>query len=257
MASNNIRFACTALSGVNKVGVIKKDENNYYTMVVGALNMFNSAGQFYVYEQAKELFQSSSQFMRRVSRGALRGECGHPKPLPGMSNEQFANRVMSIHEENVCCHHKEIYLDFDNVKDDSGKPIIAIMSKVSPSGPMGPALEKSLNNPNENVCFSIRAFTDDYRDHGITKRVLKTIVTFDQVNEPGLSVANKFNSPALEGFAEDGLSLSRGELERGINSAVSNGIATESVILSGEELFRSCGWDTSELKDSKPNYLKW
>ena len=165
--SNSVRFACTSLAGTNKVGNLKKDENGYYEVVVGALNVFNSAGQFYVYEQAKQLFESSSQLMRRVSRGSLRGEYGHPKMLPGMSNEQFANRVMSIHEENTCCHHKEITLDFDRVKDDQGKPVIAIISKVFPSGPMGAALERSLNNPNENVCFSIRAFTDDYRDGGI------------------------------------------------------------------------------------------
>jgi hypothetical protein len=262
MASNNsVRFSCTALAGSNKVGNIKRDENGYYPMVVGALNVYNSAGQFYVYEQAKELFQESSQLMRRVSKGALRGEYGHPKPTPGMSNDQFANRVMSIYEENTCCHHKEITLDFENVKDESGNPVIAIISKVCPSGPMGPALERSLQNKDENVCFSIRAFTDDFRDRGITKRVLKTIVTWDLVNEPGLAIANKFAAPALEAFAEeDGLLLSRGEIERGMSAPSVSGYASESCLLTGAELFRSMNWVTGNKTSNvvqRPNYLNW
>ena len=252
--SNAIKFACTSLAGSNKVGVLKKDNDGYYELVVGALNIYNSAGQYYVYEQAKEIFQASSQLQRRVSRGALRGEYGHPKMTPGMSNDQFANRVMTIYEENVCCHHKEITLDFDRVKDENGKPVIAIISKVFPSGPFGHVLEKQLENKNENVCFSIRAFTDDYREHGITKRVLKTVVTWDLVNEPGLSIAEKFKSPALESMME--LDFSRGEIERGLINA--NGVATESAQMTSIELFKSMGWENNHTSPiAIPSYLKW
>ena len=251
--SNSIKFACTSLAGTNKCGQLKKDENGYYELVVGALNVFNSAGQYYVYEQAKELFQSSSQLMRRVARGSLRGEYGHPKMVPGMTNEQFANRVMSIYEENTCCHHKEITLDFDRVKDEQGRPVIAIISKVLPSGPNGPALQKSLENPNENVCFSIRAFTDDFRDGGVYKRVLKTIVTWDLVNEPGIAFAEKFKAPALEGLSEH--TFSRGELERSMAATRTHGMAQESTILTGAELFHSMGWDVPE--SAKPVWAKW
>lgn len=250
---NSIKFACTSLAGTNKVGNLKPDKDGYWELVVGALNIFNSAGQYYVYEQAKEIFQASSQLQRRVARGALRGEYGHPKMLPGMTNDQFANRVMSIYEENTCCHHKEITLDFDRVKDVDGKPVIAIISKVYPSGPHGPALEKSLRNKDENVCFSIRAFTDDYRDGGITKRVLKTIVTWDLVSEPGLAIAEKFKAPSLESLTEH--QFSRGEIERGLKPDTSGNIATESVILTAGELFTSMGWVTDNFK--KPSYLKW
>ena len=261
MASiNSVRFACSALAGQNKVGNLKRDADGYYPMVVGALNVFNSAGQYYVYEQAKELFQESSQLMRRVSKGALRGEYGHPKPLPGMTNDQFANRVMSIYEENTCCHHKEITLDFENVKDEQGKPVIAIISKVCPSGPHGGALERSLQNKNENVFFSIRAFTDDFRDRGVTKRVLKTIVTWDYVNEPGLAIANKFSAPALESHnEEDGMILTRGEIVRGLKTTNINGRASESSLLTATELFNSMNWDIGGVSNNskKPSFLKW
>lgn len=256
MPLNSIRFACTSLAGVNKVGNLKKDDQGYYEVVVGALNVYNSAGQFYVYEQAKKLFESSSQLMRRVSRGALRGEYGHPKFQPGMSNDQFANRVMSIYEENVCCHFRDVTIDFDRVKDDQGRPVIAIVAWVKPCGPNGPALQQSLDNPNENVCFSIRAFTDDFREGGVTKRVLKTIVTWDYVNEPGISVAEKFKAPSLESIAET--TFSRGEIERSLKVGAVMGTATESVQLTADELFASMNWEMSQnVRASKPSYLNW
>lgn len=254
--SNSVRFACTSLAGVNKVGNLKKDGQGYYEVVIGALDVFNSAGQYYVYEQAKELFESSSQLMRRVSRGALRGEYGHPKFQPGMSNDQFANRVMSIYEENVSHHFREVTLDFERVKDGSGKPVIAIVAWVKPCGPNGPALEQSLNNPNENVCFSIRAFTDDYREAGLTKRILKTIVTWDYVNEPGIAVAEKFKAPSLESLGTDIL-LSRGELERCVTSTA--GLACESISLTANELFTSMGWNVPRklAQAAKPAWMQW
>lgn len=250
---NSVKFSCTSLAGVNKSGVLKKDADGYYELVVGALNVFNSAGQYYVYEQAKQLFEGSSQLMRRVRRGALRGEYGHPKFQPGMSGEAFANRVLSIYEENVCCHHKDITLDFDRVKDARGNPVIAIISKVLPSGPQGPTLQRSLDNPNENVCFSIRAFTDDFQRGQVTQRILKTIVTWDYVNEPGIAVAEKFLSPALEGMFER--NFSRGELERAVRAPAIAGFAQESTLLTAGELFASMGWDVSPKQ--KPAYLNW
>lgn len=252
MGLNSVKFSCTALAGSNKAGILKKDDKGYYECVVGALNVFNSAGQYYVYEQAKELFQSSSQLMRRVSRGVLRGELGHPKFQPGMSQEQFANRVMSIYEENVCCHHKELSLNFEDIKDSSGKPIIAIISKVLPAGPHGASLEKSLNNPDENVCFSIRAFTDDYREGSITKRILKNVVTFDNVNEPGISIAEKYQAPSLENLSD--ITFLRGELERCAKNESIHGMASESVILGVNDLFKAMNWVGAP---AKPIYLDW
>lgn len=261
MNLNSIRFGCTSLLGTNKVGELKKNDDGYYEMIVGALNMFNSAGQFYVYEQAKHLFESSSQLMRRVKRGALRGEYGHPKRLPGQSMDAFANRVLTIHEENVCCHFAELWLDFDRVKDESGRPVIAIMAMVAPSGPFGGVLERTLQNKRENACFSIRSFTDDDVDRmGIVRRVLKTVVTFDYVNEPGIAVAEKYKSPALESFGDE-IVFGRGQIERGVQLAQVTGMGAESVSLSAEELFASMGWQadaqTMSLFQQAPAWKKW
>lgn len=239
--NNNVLFTCTALAGQNKVGTLSKDDNGYYRMVVGALNMFNSAGHFYTFDQAKEIFAESSSLMRRVNRGALRGEYGHPRPEPGQKHEDFARRVMDIDEKNVCCHHKSLELSFDDLTDDKGNPVIAIYSEVAPNGPYGHILEKQLQNPNENVCFSIRAFTRDYNVFGVKNRDLKHVVTFDYVNEPGMSIATKFKNPALE--SQQDVIFSRATLEHAFANTAGAGIAQESVVLSASELFASLGWN--------------
>lgn len=239
---NSVFFSCTSLQGTNKVGKLRQLDNGYYRMVVGALNMFNSAGQFYTYEQSKAVFSESSAFMRRVRRGALRGEYGHPRQ-GNMSDEMFARRVLDIDEKSVCCHHRNIELVFDEMTDDRGNPVIAIYSEVAPDGPYGPALAKQLENPSENVCFSIRAFTKDYKVMGVKNRDLRSVVTFDYVNEPGMSIAEKFKNPALESHDEH--VFSRAAMERAINFGAAAGIAQESTLLTASELFESLGWNAN------------
>ena len=249
---NNIRFTCTALAGKNKIGNVPVDKDGYRDMVVGGLNMFNSAGQWYDYEGAKALFESSSTFMRRVARGALRGEVGHPRQTPGQSDDRFINRVLDIDETNVCVHFKEIYLDFDKLKSTDGKPVIAIMAKLKPSGAKGDFLQKQLDNKDENVCFSIRSFTKDYYNKGIYTRELKNIVTFDYVNEPGISIANKYQAPALECLSDK--ALTKVSISKAVKEARS-GLGTESSLMNANDLFSSLGWDIT--KSAQPGFSTW
>ncbi len=247
-----VLFSCATLAGTGKKGVLKKDDNGYYTLPIGGLNVFNSVGDFYTYEQAKDLFSASSVFMRRVKTGALKGEYGHPKPQPGQSYESFAERVLTIEEKNICTHFSEIWLDFDNVRDKDGKKVIAIMAKLAPSGPMGDAISRSLENPNEDVCYSIRSFTKDTYIAGVKHRALAEIVTWDYVNEPGINFARKYNSPALESLQEH--SFSRKDLVRAIKH-MDGGIGMESAKMTGQSLFKSLGWSFND--SDVPNYMKW
>lgn len=197
-----IKFTSTKLTNAGKKGILKPDENGYYPLVVGGLNTFNSVGEYYTLEGAKQLFESSSVFMRRVANGNLKGEEGHPKRLPGWSDDDYLRRVMNIEETNVVCHFKEVWLDekFGRDHPELRNPsLVAIMAKVKPAGPRGPALQASLDNPDENVCFSIRALTRDYYNRGTTHRVLNQIFCWDRVTEPGIATSNKWASPALEG----------------------------------------------------------
>ena len=239
----SVRFGCVSLVGRNKTGKLPRDENGYYEIVVGGLNVFNSANQYYPYEPVRNLFESSSSLMRRVQRGVLRAEYGHPK-RNGLSDSAFISRVMNIHEEMVCGHHKELWLNFD-YKDDKGQPVIAIMSKFLPGGPYGSVLEKQFENKDENVCFSIRSFSEDTPGRGgVIQRNIRQIVTFDYVNEPGIVHAEKYRSPALEGLYEDEVSLYRDDFIDAMKQAQTEPAAMESVTLSLEELFQVMNWRT-------------
>lgn len=191
------KFTSQALP-VSKKGVLKPDSDGAYTLVVGGLNIHNSMNQFYTLEGAKELFEQSSSLMRRMQRGAVKGEVGHPRQEPGMSMEQYVNRLYELREDNICCHFKDVTLDANYGNTHNMPGVVAVLAKVTPSGPYGPALEKALQNPGENVCFSVRGLTDDYYDRGQYKRVLKQIIGWDWVTEPGIAIAEKFKSPGLE-----------------------------------------------------------
>lgn len=255
MNQQSVRFVCTALAGTGKAGRLPKDADGYYTMPVGGLNVFNSMGEFYTYEGAKELFTGSGALMRRVKSGCLKGEYGHPKPKAPIRTEEdmetFARRVMDIDPLNVCAHFAEIWLDFDNVKDERGQSIIAIMAKVAPSGPQGPALAASFENAKEEVCFSIRAFTQDDYVRGVKQRCLREIITWDHVVEPGLAMARKYRSPTLESYREQ--TFTKDQIVASMKDV--EGVAMESTRVTGRSLIKACGWDLDPSKT--PNYLKW
>lgn len=248
-------FTCTSLAGTGKQGIIQPDADGYYNKVpIGALNVFNSVGQFYVYEEARQLFEESSAMMRRVRRGVLKGELGHPMREYGMDDRAFMNRVLTIAEGNVACHFRNIELSFDEVFDSSGRPVIAILADVGPSGPHGDHFDRSMKNKYENVCFSIRSFADDYLVGGRRNRVLKQIVTWDVVTEPGIATSEKYRAPTLECLKElVNERITRGSLSRAINSSELAGYARESAILTVDELFRSMGW----ADQAAPTFLKW
>jgi hypothetical protein len=250
-ALSQIRFSCESLKGTNRVGLLKQTDNGYYPMVVGALNVTNSGGAYYAYERARQLFEDSGSLMRRVKRGVLKGEYGHPEKLPNMTKEDFMYRALDILPANVCCHHRSIYLDFESVKTDDGKPLIAIISELQPSGPMGDYLRASLDNKDENVCFSVRAFTDDVV---VGKQVIKhmrNVVTFDYVIEPGIEHAEKYRSPSLESHHE--IAVNRPMMER-VLAPRQGQLATESRQMNAQELFASFGWTGS---DQGTLWSKW
>ena len=193
-------YQCTALVGTNKKGHLPCDSDGYYTLMVGGLNTYNSAGAYYPLEPARMLFQDSSGLMRRVATGNCKGECGHPKPLPGQSTRSFIERVLQIEETRVCCHFRKLWLE---ERKEGTQGFTAIMAELKPSGPMGPALKEALDNPHENVCFSIRSLTNDrVHPRGYLEKSIKTIVGFDWVTEPGIRFANKYSAPSLEGLTE-------------------------------------------------------
>lgn len=190
------------LKAQGKNGVMVPDSNGYYTTIIGALNIENSIGERYVFnDRAKSLFDKSSMFQARVQRGVVRGELGHPKMLPGMTKDKYINRMFEIHEHNVAVHYSDISLDtaFGRNNPSFGMPdLVAIMARFAPSGPHAAVTERGMKNGEENFCFSLRGITDDVEIGGQWHRSMKNIITWDVVNEPGLFIANKYDNPAIE-----------------------------------------------------------
>lgn len=214
-------LASSMLVGVNKVGMLKPDANGYREMVLGALNTFNSRGEFYDLEGSVKCFQEGSPIFRAYQKGCLYGEYWHPdlsdiQHNPRLTDQQKEEMAMartaSVKEKFTSHHIKKIWVDYDRIKDRNGRPIAAIIGLVIPSGPYGETLEKQLDNPDENVYFSLRGICDMYRQRGIWHRVLTYARTFDHVNEGGIYEACKYKSPALEEYT-DGMSIHPSTIE--------------------------------------------
>lgn len=248
------KFEATRLAGTGKTGILTPDANGYYETVLGGLNTLNSVGQYYVLEGAEELFLSSSIFMRRVKNGCLKIEVEHPMQ-GGMSDDAYVDRLLRIDLNQVCGHISELWLDKDFGKKNpffNNPNLVGIIGKVKPSGLKASALEAAINNPRENVCFSIRSFTRNYVQNRRTYRVLDTVVTFDLVNEGGIEAASKWSSPVLESIHDR--IVTSAQIQRVVDNSVQKGLI-------GVEDSRELALEVLQsLKTPKifvPGYAKW
>jgi len=196
---NKIVFSTVKSTTDNRT--LEKDDKGYYFVTLGALNVINSAGEFYTADDVRNMFtDNNSTLMRRLKTGALRGEVGHPKFVPGMTRDQFLARNLKIYEENVCVHIRELVLEESNI--DSGVPgkgnVILVKGWVKPSGPKGDFLQKALDNPEENVAFSVRCLTKNTFVNGIVIKKIVQLITYDYVNEPGIKYATKWKELSIE-----------------------------------------------------------
>ena len=197
MGVPSLKYCCTALQGTNKGGTIKPDGRGYYRLCVGALNHFNSAGLYYDYETSKQIFDNSATFMRCVNDGTLYSEEGHPKWEKGMTYEQYIARIRWLEESNLCAHIRSVDFDFGEI-NKLGERVTLIYADVKPDRAKGVYLKEALDNPDQNVCFSIRSLVNDWRKGAVIRRTITECVTFDWVREPGISAAKKWNAPGLE-----------------------------------------------------------
>lgn len=174
---------------------LEKDEHGYYKVTLGGLNTYNSAGEYYIADGVKELVETpSSMLCRRLKAGYLNGEMGHPSLQPGMSKTDYYIRNMKIEQSNISHHIKQI-----EFVPDPKSNFIRIMGWVKPAGPHGALLQQALDNPDQNVAFSIRSFTDNtYTQTGKVIKQIKEIITWDWVLEPGIKEANSWNTLSME-----------------------------------------------------------
>lgn len=195
-----VHYQPTILQGTTKLGKITCGADGYYDMLAGGFDAYNSAGAFYDWNSAKPHFDNSSHFMRRVSSNALFGEDGHPTRIPGWTNDEWIVRILTVDPDRKSHHIKEIYIDPNGFKNKDGNPIFAVYLRLKPIGARAQVLADSLENENINTAFSIRCLTKDFT-HPYSKikiKIMQQIATFDHVDEPGISIATKYNNPALE-----------------------------------------------------------
>lgn len=196
-----IVYQCSMLQGINKVGDLKVLDNGYREVRLGAIGAFNAQGWLYNEAEGRRLLEGSAGLMRMAETARLRGECGHPRYRPGMSQLEWFTRVNDIYEPNVCFHIRRLRLEPG--LDETGRAVTMVIGEVKASGKEDAWFDRQLENRDEDVCFSIRSFTDDRVVNGVKTKFLKKIVTWDTVNEPGIAKSSKYHTASLESLGSD------------------------------------------------------
>jgi len=181
--------------------IVNPDSAGYYKVTLGAFNVRNSSGDVYMFAGIPELLKDkTSVFNRRLLAGRLRAEAEHPGREPGMTDEQFIMRNFKILTTQSCAHIKEITIKETNSSENipGVGNIVLVEGLVRPSGQYGVGLKSSLDNPDEDTCFSVRSITQDTPNGlHVIKRV-RHLITWDWINEPGIKYASKLGKPAVE-----------------------------------------------------------
>lgn len=240
-------YECTVLKGQGKKGILRPDENGYYTIVLGGMDVFNTKQGFYDATSTGDILNNCELFKSRISAGNLYGEMGHPRKEPGMTDEQFLYRVHDIDEKNISHHISKVWYDRENYVDKkTGKKMVAFVGKIKPDGKWKDTLRERLENPEQNCCFSVRCTsTDRFVGGRISKQITK-IITWDTVMSPGIPNASKYSSLSMESDILERMTLTA-EMLKGVigNAKRGQGINLESdyrdaVIKDLQTLLASC-----------------
>lgn len=214
-------------------GQLEQDADGYYKVIMGAFNIFNSAGAFYLEKGVRDIIENpNSIFKRRVDKGCLYGEMGHPTMKPGMSIQEFMQRNGRMDPQNQAFHVRKVWMvETDEKTEKMGTygNIVLVYAWVKPCGPKGAFLKESLDNPHVNTAFSIRCISKDTMVNGVCVKETKAILGWDWVDEPGIHLANKFDTVNrqkfnTESFDMGGLELSESDIST-FTSVVEDDIA--------------------------------
>lgn len=189
-------YSNIALAGSGKKGVLKDVGNGYKEIILGAFGAFGNGGWLYDTASAMRYIENDQEFLRMMQAGRIRGEWGHPVRPAGMNDQDWFVRICTIVEANMCCHIRRIRPSLETVTDERGRKVIAIIGEVKASGKEASAFADMLNNPDEDVNFSIRCFAK--KNFGNMTKHMTKIITWDFVFDPGVPVASKYNTPSME-----------------------------------------------------------
>lgn len=243
--TRSVTYSCDILQGINKGGTHKRDADGWFLdVVLGALNVENSAGDFYPLDYARAQFEQSTALMRKAAKGVLFGEAGHPEFKKGMTRDDFINRLRQFPHDNVSHAIRNLRLQ-ECVNPQSGVRYVAILGDVLPVRKQGEYLLKELLTKDINVCFSIRSLTRDVpRPDGTYTKYITQLLSVDWVNEGGIIHAQQYNSPALESFKER-FKFTKEEAELALASVSNTGMESKNSI----DISSAFAYD---IKASKP-----
>jgi len=252
-------YSNIVLSGSGKNGILKKCGNGYYEILLGALAAYGNGNWMYDENSGRNYIENDREFLAELQGGRLKGEWGHPRRPAGMSDQEWFIRINEIYEDNTCCTFGGIDLSMDLIKDDKGRRVVGIVGKVKPSGKQAASFRDMLENPEEDVPFSIRCFAR--KDFNSMRKHINKIVTWDYVTTPGIQVASKYNTPSLESKLNVSQMLDEAEfslngLKEGFQNAA-NDASMESNVKHIQLIDRMIETERTAGKIWVPASLKW
>jgi len=143
------------------------------------------------------LSNDSSRFVINLREGNLEGEWGHPMVDTSTPSRAVLDRLCRI-DRTLASHY---IAAIRTMQTESGFTIVK--GDVKPYGPYAQYLKDSMEDPNRNTAFSLRALTQDVETRGgITIRKVCLLVTFDAVDGPGFEEASKRYMAATESLTQ-------------------------------------------------------
>jgi len=249
-------YSNIALAGSCKQGILKKLDNGYCEIILGAFAAFGNGGWLYDARTAMRYIEQDRDFLALLQSGRLRSEWGHPRRLPGMTDQDWFIRICEIMENNVSSHIRKISVSMNTVRDERGRMVVAVIGEVRPSGPHEGSFQRMLDNPDEDVNYSIRCFAN--KNFKMMTKHINRIITWDSVFDPGIKVATKYKTPSLESRAVtqvlDDVEFNLDQLRQGLldpaNAASFENMSPFVKVLDGL-------YEDTRVSIAMPTTLKW
>jgi len=246
----------------------KPDSDGYYKMCVGGFDVPCYSGSVYLYDNAvKGFFDSSSSFQRRIKSGKLRGELNHPTITPGMSDAQWLQRVATVEPSRYATRFSKMWLEHS--KDDKGDDLVLAWARLKPFGTYGDTVKESLHDPEDNTGYSVRSITSiPVLIGGRPTRKVRSMVTYDYVDEQDVYMADKFSS-AGGGKDEPGMQsadatlspmMTEQVIHRGAltDMSANNAVGLMSSDAAVSRVLTDLGWQTIVRREANElRHLKW
>lgn len=210
-------FGNIILAGNGKKGELKPmDDSGYFLLNAGGFNVPNRNGIRYTANQyIQECMSKDSDLMRRIQRGEVYGECGHPpmffyERVDGIIVRtkitdlyQWIMRLKTIDMDRACFHIRNLIFDTDAWTPSNNGPIHNFI-EVKPylSTVFGKMFEENLLTPSMNTSVSIRTVTAP-QQFGHKSREVEYFTGYDWVYEAGMDWANKHMTAGCEAFLQE------------------------------------------------------